>query len=188
MMPPRVLGRVTLQDSERAKKRLLDGNTRPGKQDKNPAVEELTRQSLSEAFGKPSLAGPEDAEEKRVHGELLKLDQAGAFKEPDDKAFFASVIRTLGGTCLPKREQSPAPIAGGTPWSRWSAKVLTGYLQPRTREENRAFLMVAFNSEDVFDFSNPGDVEEYKRLHQPIDRTHTKRPSREGLPRIWLSA
>jgi hypothetical protein len=41
--------------------------------------------------------------------------------------------------------------------------------------------MGAFDPEDVFDSSNPADVEEYNRIHQPIRRTQTKRPSREGL-------
>jgi hypothetical protein len=40
--------------------------------------------------------------------------------------------------------------------------------------------MAAFDPEAVFDFSNPADVEEYKRLSQPIRRTQTKRPSRGG--------
>lgn len=51
---------------------------------------------------------------------------------------------------------------------RWSAKVLTGNAQPRTPKERHAFLMAAFDPEDVFDFSNPSDVEEYKRVNQPI--------------------
>jgi hypothetical protein len=41
--------------------------------------------------------------------------------------------------------------------------------------------MAAFGREDVFDFGNPEDVEEYIRLNQPIKRTQAKRPSREGL-------
>jgi hypothetical protein len=48
------------------------------------------------------------------------------------------------------------------------------------RQENRAFLMAAFDPEDLFDFSNPEDVEEYKRLNQPIQRTRheTAKPRR----------
>jgi hypothetical protein len=41
--------------------------------------------------------------------------------------------------------------------------------------------MAAFDPGDVFDFSNPRDVEEYKGVNKPIKRTHTKRPSREGF-------
>jgi len=44
------------------------------------------------------------------------------------------------------------------------------------REENRAFLMAAFDPEDVFDFSNPADVEEYEKLYPSVKRTQTKRP------------
>jgi hypothetical protein len=41
------------------------------------------------------------------------------------------------------------------------AKVLTGNAQPRTREEHEAFLLAAFDPEDVFDFSNPEDKAEF---------------------------
>jgi hypothetical protein len=41
------------------------------------------------------------------------------------------------------------------------AKVLTGKAQPRTREEHEAFLLAAFDPEDVFDFSNPEDKAEF---------------------------
>jgi hypothetical protein len=42
--------------------------------------------------------------------------------------------------------------------TRWDAKGLTGYSQPRTPEEHAAFLMSVFDPEEVFDFSNPDDV------------------------------
>jgi hypothetical protein len=120
-----------------------------------------------------------DIEAERIAGELRKLDEAGAFRDPGDPLLYASVIRTFGGTFLPKGKEE-APVAAPSQ-GRWSAKVLTGNAQPRTREENRAFLMAAFDPEDVFDFSNPSDVEEYKRVNQPIKKTQTKRPSREGF-------
>jgi hypothetical protein len=65
-----------------------------------------------------------------------------------------------------------APRNGGLPETRWSADVLTGYSQPRTPEEYKAFLMAAFEPEDVFDFSNPSDVAEFERLY--------RRPCRKG--------
>ena len=43
----------------------------------------------------------------------------------------------------------------------WDAKVLTGNAQPRTREEHEAFLLAAFDPENVFDFSNPEDRAEF---------------------------
>jgi hypothetical protein len=49
---------------------------------------------------------------------------------------------------------------------RWSANVLTGSAQPRTREEHTAFLMSAFDPEEVFDFSNLDDVAEFERLYR----------------------
>jgi hypothetical protein len=120
-----------------------------------------------------------DIEAKRIAGELRKLDEAGAFKKPGGKLLFASIIRALGGTFLSKQAQEPTPIADEAA-SRWSARVLTGNAPPRTRHECEAFLMAAFDPEAVFDFSNPADVKEYKRLSQPIRRTQTKRPSRGG--------
>jgi len=36
---------------------------------------------------------------------------------------------------------------------------------------------------EVFDFSNPSDVAEYKRVNQPIKRTQEKRPGRGPLGR-----
>jgi hypothetical protein len=56
-------------------------------------------------------------------------------------------------------QEATVPIAGLRE-GRWSARVLTGNAQPRTREENEAFLMAAFDSEDVFDLSNPDDLAE----------------------------
>ena len=47
-----------------------------------------------------------------------------------------------------------------------AAGPLTGYPKPRTREEHAAFLMSAFDPEDVFDFSNPDDVAEFNRLYR----------------------
>jgi hypothetical protein len=44
--------------------------------------------------------------------------------------------------------------------------VLTGNAQPRTRDEHKAFLLAAFEPGDTFDFSNPGDVAEYKKLYR----------------------
>jgi hypothetical protein len=58
------------------------------------------------------------------------------------------------------------------------ARVLTGNAQPRTRAECDAFLMAAFEPGDVFDFSNPADVEEYETLYPPVKRSQEKRPAR----------
>ncbi len=66
---------------------------------------------------------------------------------------------------LYSKHPSSWPVAGSAT-TRWSAKVLTGSAQPRTLEEHAVFLMSAFDPEDVFDFSNPGDVEEFDRLYR----------------------
>jgi hypothetical protein len=50
--------------------------------------------------------------------------------------------------------------------TRWNAKVLTGYSPPRTLEEHAAFLMSAFDPEDVFDFNNADDVAEFEKLYR----------------------
>jgi hypothetical protein len=131
-------------------------------------IEELTGHATVEALEKPSPANPEDIEVSRIAGELRKLNEAGALKQPEDPQFFASVIRAFGATFLPLK----APRNGGLPENRWSADVLTGYSQPRTPEEYKAFLMAAFEPEDVFDFSNPSDVAEFERLY--------RRPCRKG--------
>jgi hypothetical protein len=148
-------------------------------QPEKPEIEELKRQTPAEPLGKPSLVAKEDIEANRIAGELRKLDEAGALREPGDKLFFASVIRALGGTFLPQGAQNAARTTDDTA-TRWGARILTGSAQPRTRQECEAFLMAAFEPGDVFDLSNPDDAEEYKRLYQPIKRTKTKRPSREG--------
>jgi hypothetical protein len=49
---------------------------------------------------------------------------------------------------------------------RWSAKVLTGNAQPRTPKDCHAFLMVAFEPGDTFDFSNPDDMAEFEKLYR----------------------
>jgi hypothetical protein len=42
----------------------------------------------------------------------------------------------------------------------------TGNAQPRTLEEHAAFLMDAFDSEDIFDFNDSDDVAEFYRLYR----------------------
>jgi hypothetical protein len=44
----------------------------------------------------------ENIEATRIAGELRKLAEAGALKEPGDLSFFASVIRTFEATFLPE--------------------------------------------------------------------------------------
>ena len=44
------------------------------------------------------------------------------------------------------------------PHPRWSARVLTGVVQPRTRGEHKVFLLPAFKPGDVFDFNNSDDA------------------------------
>jgi hypothetical protein len=50
--------------------------------------------------------------------------------------------------------------------TRWDARMLTGNAQRRSPEEHTAFLMAAFDSEEIFDFSNPSDVAEYEELYR----------------------
>jgi hypothetical protein len=74
----------------------------------------------------------------------------------------AWLIRDFGATFLMGRKDphwlSPASNSGGA----------------------RGVPYGGFDSEDVFDFSNPADVEEYEKLYPPVKRTQTKRPGRGG--------
>jgi hypothetical protein len=175
--PPRVIGRITLRDSLNVAAPLLSKKPEPLAlapvipKAEPCAIEELREETPSEPAGKTSPADPENIEVSRIVGELRKLNTAGALKEPEDPPFFAGVIGTLGATFLPKGARE-LPRTADTAPSRWSAKMLTGYSQPRTRKEHTDFLMAAFDSDDVFDFANPEDVTAYENLY--------RRPCRKG--------
>ena len=165
---PRILGQVSIE--------MFEGPQPPAKtpagqlpsaepKTELPTLKELTEQAPSEPLGGLSPANPEDIEANRIVGELRKLNDAGALKKPEDPPFFAGVIRLFGATFLPKGAQPPPPMADTAP-SRWSAKILTGYHQPRTREEHADFLAAAFEPGDTFDFADPDDVAEFDRLYR----------------------
>jgi hypothetical protein len=79
--------------------------------------------------------------------------------------FYTCLIRDFGATFLPKGIREATVYMADNATTGWSARVLTGYSQPR-RGEHTDFLMAAFDPEDVFDFSNPGDVAEFKKLYR----------------------
>jgi hypothetical protein len=172
---PRILGQISIEMFEQRKPAVT---RTPDPQPEQTVTEDLTGHAPAEPLKKPSVANPESIEASRIVGELRKLRDAGALKGADDPeaAFYASLIRDFGATFLPKgTREATVSVTDNAP-TRWSAKMLTGYSQPR-REEHTDFLMAAFDPKDVFDFSNPDHVAEYKKLHQPIK----KRPGRGGL-------
>ena len=174
---PRILGQVSIEMFEQPKTPVMTPAERPPGADpqvEKAAIEELTRTTLAKTLGKPPVAAPEDIEANRIASELRTLNAAGALKKPEDPPFFAGAIRLFGATFLPDGAQEPARIANTAP-SRWSAKMLTGYAQPRTRKEHADFLMAAFDPEDVFDFANPDDAEAFENLY--------RRPCRKGPQR-----
>ena len=49
---------------------------------------------------------------------------------------------------------------------RWGARIPTGSAQLQTRQEYEAFLMAAFDPEDVLDLNNPDDLAEFNQLYR----------------------
>jgi hypothetical protein len=90
-----------------------------------------------------------EPEARRIDKEMAKIrrDTLDGLTDPD-AACLAAVLVPDNGT------------------TRWGANVLTGNAQPRTPEDCHAFLMAAFDPEDVFDFSNPADVAEFEKLYK----------------------
>ena len=94
----------------------------------------------------------DDPEARRIAGELVKFHRDGAIKGPDDPR--GRILRTFDSHL-----RGNIPSGGnGRCHTRWSARILTGNAQPRTREEHRAFLEAAFEPGELFDFTNPDDV------------------------------
>ena len=171
---PRVLGQISIEMFEEPKPPVMTPSERLLSEDprvEQTAIEELTGQAPGEPLKRLSPANPEDIEISRIVGELRKLNNADAIKGPEDQCFFAGVIRIFGATFLSKGAQEPTRKADIAP-TRWSAKMLRGYSQPRTRKEHADSLMAAFDSEDVFDFANPDGAEAFENLY--------RRPCRKG--------
>ena len=80
--------------------------------------EEHTEPAPARAVEKPSVAEPEDIEANRIAGELRKLKDAGALKEPEDPPFFKSLIRIFEATFLSKGTQEPTRMAGPPRYSQ----------------------------------------------------------------------